>query len=320
MIRVAAVGAVAALLVAAPPSPAPPATRPARVGVLGQPDSPDIRTFRQALGELGWVEGQNVAFEYGWAEGPLRPALAAELVRAQVDVILAPGTVAVAAARKASRQTPIVFATVSDAVGPGFVERLARPGGNVTGTTTMNRELHGKRLELLLRVAPQASRVAVLGSPADPSNAAGLAAMQQVASAMSVTLQPFAVRSRRDVEAAFAAMRAQRTAALVVQSSALMSPLYAQVVALARRARIAAMYSSRPPVDAGGLMCYGASFREQHRRAAVFVDKILRGASPAELPVEQPAVFELVVNLRSARATGLTLPAALVALADEVIR
>jgi ABC-type uncharacterized transport system substrate-binding protein len=292
-----------------------------RLGVLGLPTSPYIEAFRQGLRELGYVEGQNVVFEYRWEDGkPERlSALAADLVRLKVDMLLAPGTAAALAAKMATKELPIVFATVADPVGSGLVATLARPGGNVTGPTTSNRELQGKRFDLLRQALPQASRFAFLFSASDPSNVAAAEPFKRQALAAGLTVELHGVRAHRDIGAAFAAMRSKRIGALMVTASPFLSPLYAQIVEHAAQNKLPAMYSTREPVEMGGLMSYAPSLRDQHRRAAAYVDKICKGAKPADLPVEQPTRFELVINLKTAKALGLIIPSSLLVRADQII-
>jgi putative tryptophan/tyrosine transport system substrate-binding protein len=291
------------------------------VGVLARADEPGIQAFREALQALGHVEGRDVVYEYRWVDGPVEAVerLARELVQLGVEVILAPGTLAVTAARAATREIPIVFATVADPIGAGFAASLARPGGNVTGTTTISRELEGKRLDLLRELVPKLSRLGVMSDPEDPSSLAGKRALGEIGRRAGLSLRFVDVRAPRDVEAVFRALSAEHVDALLVQPSPLMTPLYRTTVQSAARARIPAMYGTRVPVDAGGLASYAANFVEQERQAAVYVDKILRGAKPATLPIEQPTKFELVINLKTAKALGLAVSPALRLRADQLI-
>ena len=295
------------------------ATRVALVGVLGDRASPSIVAFRQALIDLGHEEGRSIGFEYRWTDTPERlRAAAAELVELKPDVILAPGTAAVLAARNATTTIPIVFSTVADPVGMGLVASLARPGGNVTGATTINRQLSSKRMQLLKQVAPKVSRVAHLYSAADPSNVAGVPGAREVARSLGIHLHVLPVSHAADVDRAFETVRAERLGAVSVTQSPFLAPHYLRIIELATRAKIPTIYGAREAVEAGGLMSYAANFVAQHRRAAVFVDKILRGASPAGLPVEQPTKFELVINMKTAKALGLTMQDLLFR-ADKVI-
>src|SRR5712691_1197287 len=295
-----------------------------RIGLLfyGAPGrSPELDAFRQGLRDLGYVEGQNIAIEYRFADGRLGrlPELAAELVRLKVDVIVTPGTPASMAAKKATSTIPIVFAGVADAVGAGLVATLARPGGNVTGLTSISAELGGKRLELLKVVAPKASRVAVLYNPADRSNVLVLKELQESAPALGLTLHPLAVRGPGEFEGAFAAMTRERVHALFGAAGVLTFEHRKAIVDLAARSRVPAMWGERQFVEAGGLMSYAVNFYDEVRRAAAYVDKILRGARPADLPVERPTQFELVINLKTAKALGLKIPPSLLARADRII-
>jgi len=296
-----------------------------RIGFLfyGSPGpSPEIDAFRQGLRELGCIEGQNITIEYLFASGRVErlPELAAELVRLKLDVIVTPGTPASVAAKQATSTIPIVFAGVADAVGAGLVVNFARPGGNITGLTGISAELGGKRLELLNKVAPKPSRVAVLYNPADRSNVLVLKELQESARALRLTLQPLGVRGPGEFEGAFVAMSRKGAHALFGAAGVLTTEHRKTIVDLAAKSRIPAMWGERQFVDAGGLMSYAVNFYDQVRRAATYVDKILKGAKPADLPVEQPTKFELVINLKTAKALGLTVPPSLLQRADEVIQ
>jgi putative ABC transport system substrate-binding protein len=296
-----------------------------RIGFLfyGSPGpSPELDAFRQGLRELGCIEGQNIAIEVRFASGRVErlPELAAELVRLKLDVIVTPGTPASVAAKQATSTIPIVFAGVADAVGAGLVANFARPGGNITGLTGISAELGGKRLELLKEVAPKASRVAVLYNPADRSNVLVLKELQESAPALRLTLQPLGVRGPGEFEGAFVAMSRKRAHALFGAAGILTTEHRKAIVDLAAKSRIPAMWGERQFVVAGGLMSYAVNFYDQVRRAATYVDKILKGAKPADLPVEQPTKFELVINLKTAKALGLTIPQSLLQRADEVIQ
>ena len=295
-----------------------------RVGFLfyGAPGrSPEIDAFRQGLRDLGYVDGQNITVEYRFAGGQLErlPALAAELVRLKVNVIVTPGTPASMAAKKATSTVPIVFAGVADAVGAGLIASLARPGGNATGLTSISAALGGKRLELLKAVAPKATRVAVLYNRADQSNVLVLTELQEPARALGLTLQPLAVREPGEFEGAFASMSRERAQALFVAAGVLTTEHRKSLVALAGRSRIPAMWGERQFVEAGGLMSYAVDFYDEIRRSATYVEKILKGTQPADLPVEQPTTFELVINLKTAKALGLSIPASLLSRADQII-
>jgi putative ABC transport system substrate-binding protein len=296
-----------------------------RIGFLyyGSPGpSPELDAFRQGLRELGCIEGQNIAIDVRFASGRVErlPELAAELVRLKVDVIVTPGTPASVAAKKATSTIPIVFAGVADAVGAGLVANFARPGGNITGLTSISAELGGKRLELLKEVAPKASRVAVLYNPADRSNVLVLKELQESAPALGLTLQPLEVRGPGEFKGAFVAMSRKRAHALFGAAGVLTTGHRKAIVDLSAKSRIPAMWGERQFVEAGGLMSYAVNFYDQVRRAATYVDKILKGAKPADLPVEQPTKFELVINLKTAKALGLTIPRSLLLRADEVIQ
>jgi putative ABC transport system substrate-binding protein len=296
-----------------------------RIGFLfyGSPgSSPELDAFRQGLRELGYIEGQNIAIEYRFASGRVErlPELAAELVRLKVDVIVTPTTPASQAAKQATGTIPIVFAGVADAVGAGLITNFARPGGNVTGLASISAELGGKRLELLKQVAPKASRVAVLYNPADRSNVLMLKDMQESAPALGLTLQPLEVRGPGELEDAFVAMTRARAHALFGVAGILTFEHRRALVDLAAKNRIPAMWGHRQFVDAGGLMSYAVNYYDQVRGAATYVDKILKGAKPGDLPVEQPTKFELVVNLKTAKALGLTIPRSVLLRADEVIQ
>jgi putative ABC transport system substrate-binding protein len=296
-----------------------------RIGFLfyGSPGpSPELDAFRQGLRELGYIEGQNIAIEYRFASGRVGqlPELAAELVRLKLDVIVTPTTPASLAAKQATSTIPIVFAAVADAVGAGLIANFARPGGNITGLASISAELGGKRLELLKEVAPKASRVAVLYNPADRSNVLVLKELQESAPALGLTLQPLEVRGPGDFEGAFVAMTRERAHALFGAAGVLTFEHRNTIVDLAAKNRIPAMWGHRQFVEAGGLMSYAVNWYDQLRRAATYVDKILKGAKPGDLPVEQPTKFELVINLKAAKALGLTIPPSLRLRADEVIQ
>jgi putative tryptophan/tyrosine transport system substrate-binding protein len=295
-----------------------------RIGFLfyGSPGpSPEVEAFRQGLREHGYVEGQNIAVEYRFASGQVGqlPELAAELVRLKVDVIVTPTTPASMAAKQATSTIPIVIAGVADAVGAGLVADFARPGGNVTGLTSISAELGGKRLELLKGVVAKASRVAVLYNPADRSNVLVLKELEEAAPALGMTLQPLEVREPGEFEGVFAAMNRERADALFGAADVLTYEHRKTVVDLAAKSRIPTLWGHRQFVDAGGLMSYAVNFYDQCRRAATYVDQILKGAKPGDLPVQQPTKFEFIINLETAKALGLTIPPTLLALADEVI-
>jgi putative tryptophan/tyrosine transport system substrate-binding protein len=325
MTRLRALGLTLALLAAPLATGAQQAGKVPRIGFLffGAPGpSRELEAFRQGLREHGYIEGQNIAVEYRFASGRIErlPELAAELVRLKVEVIVTPATPPSLAAKQATSTIPIVFAGVADAVGAGLVANLARPGGNITGLTSISAELGGKRLELLKQVAPKASRVAVLYNPADRANVLVLKELQDSAPALGLTLHPLEVREPGEFEGAFGAMTGQRAHALFGAAGVLTIEHRKTLVDLAAKRRIPAMWGHRQFVEAGGLMSYAVNFYHQVRGAATYVDKILKGAKPADLPIEQPTRFELVINLKAAKALGLTIPQSILLKADEVIQ
>jgi putative ABC transport system substrate-binding protein len=278
--------------------------------------------LREGLRELGYVENQNIAMEYRWADGNVDRlgAAAAELVRSHVDVIVTGGPAATRAAKKASNTVPIVMAVDYGPVAVGFVGSLARPGGSITGLSVINPQLSGKRLELLREFVPRVARVAVLWNPSEPNAKTYLRETQAAASTMGLQVLSFEVNDSGDVEAALQAARKADSSALIVLTDFVTLYNRTALAELAAKYRLPAIYSERLSVEAGGLMSYGASDREAHRRAAVYVDKILRGAKPADLPVEQPTKFELVINVKAAKVLGLTTPQSLLLRADDVIQ
>ena len=282
-----------------------------------------LASFRDGLRELGWMVGQNIAIESRWADGKFErlPDLAAELVRLKVDVIVANVTQASLAAKRATTTIPIVMVGVGDPLGSGLVDSLARPSGNVTGPSSMLAEASAKQLALLKETVPSASPVAVLWNPANPVwQASALKQTEAAARAMGLRLQLLEARGPDELESAFAAMTKERAGALFVPADIIFVRHAQQMADLAARHRLPAMYGFREHVEAGGLMSYAASFSVMFRRAAAFVDKILKGAKPADLPVEQPTKFELVINIKTAKALGITIPQSVLQLADEVIR
>ena len=286
-------------------------------------DETFLASFRDAFRELGWVVGQNIAIESRWAEGKFEqlPDLAAELVRLRVDVIVTVVTQASLAAKRATRTIPIVMVGVGDPLGSGLVASLARPGDNVTGPSSMLADVSGKQLALLKETVPKASPVAVLWNPANPVwQAAALRETEVAAGALGLRLQLLEARGPDELVGAFAAMTRERAGALFVPADIIFVRHAQQMADLAARHRLPAMYGFREHVEAGGLMSYAASFSVIFRRAATFVDKILKGAKPADLPVEQPTKFELVINLKTAKALGITIPQSVLQLADEVIQ
>ena len=280
---------------------------------------------RLALREFGYIEGQNIAIEYRYAEGKVNrfPELAAELVRLKVDIILVSGgDRLILAAKNATKTIPIVMTGGGlDPVEAGLVESLARPGGNVTGITNLTTELGGKRLELLKEAVPKVARVAVLYDPTGPANVREVKEVLPVAArALRLTIQPWEVWAADGFEKVFAALNKERPDGLYVQGGPLMNAYQKRIVGLALKSRLPSMYTRGEAVDAGGLMSYGADLTDSYRRVAVYVDKILKGAKPGDLPVQQPTKFELVINQKTAKQIGLTIPPNVLARADKVIR
>ncbi len=267
------------------------------------------------------VEGQDIAIESRWAEGKhdRLPALAADLVRSKVDVIVVGSGAATQAAQQATRTIPIVMSTVADPVGSGLVASLARPGGNVTGLTIMSTDLAGKQLQLLREVVPKVSRVAFLRNPDNPSSAAGLREAEAAARGLGVRLQTLEARNPQEIDSAFAAMTRERAGALLILPDGIFLSQRRQIAELAVKRRLPSIDGRTEYAEAGGLMAYSANFFDLQRRAATYVDKILKGAKPADLPVAQPTKFELVINLRTAKAIGLTIPPSLLQRADQII-
>jgi putative ABC transport system substrate-binding protein len=298
-----------------------------RLGYLsnGDPasDSTRSKAIRLALRERGYIEGQNIATEYRYAEGKVdrAPELAAELVRLKVDIIVTGGVPLIRAAKNATKTIPIVMTGQgSDPVQAGFIESLARPGGNVTGLTNLTRELGGKRLELLKETVPKVARVAVLYDPANTSSVREVKEVLPVAArALRLTIQPWEVRAADDFERVFAALNKQRPDGLYSTGSPLMGANRKRIADFALKSRLPSV-GNRGYVDAGGLMSYGADLAESYRRVAYYADRILKGAKPAELPVEQPTKFEFVINLKTAKQIGLTIPQKVLARADKVIK
>jgi ABC-type uncharacterized transport system substrate-binding protein len=298
----------------------------ARIGhlSLAAGPNPNMDVFR-GLRELGWIEGRNLNVVYRWAAGNEHqlPAMAAELVGLNVDVIVTSTTAAALAAKRATTKIPIVITFVADPVGSGIVSNLARPGGNITGLSTLAGGLVAKRLELLKIVAPQATRVGVLWQPAilgEGLTRGMLDEAQTAGRALGLRLQPIEVRRGDDIQPAFASLREGRAAALLVFPGPLLFEERRSIIEQAARNALPAVYPWREAADAGGLMSYATNFPEMYRRAAVYVDKILKGAKPADLPIEQPTRLELVINLKTAKALKLTLPESLLQRADQVIR
>jgi putative ABC transport system substrate-binding protein len=296
-----------------------------RVGVLGSQSperSPVILALREGLRELGYVDGQNIALEWRWAHGANERFvdLAAELVRLNVDIIVAAPTRAVQEAQRATSTIPIVMVFATDPVGLRFVATLARPGGNITGLSVQTPEIAGKRLELLREVAPAATRIAVLYDPGQPGISGDLKEMEAAARTLGVQLQVVEARSAGEVDRAFAAITRERADGIIMLDS--LTPLVqrARIAQLAAKHRLPTLSWSRSMTEAGCLLSYGADQSDLSRRAAYFVDKILKGAKPGDLPVQQPTKFELVINLKTAKALDLTIPPSLLLRADQVIQ
>jgi putative tryptophan/tyrosine transport system substrate-binding protein len=282
-----------------------------------------LQAFLRALRDLGWVEGQNLIIEYRWADGKIErlPALAAELVRLKVDLIVAPAASAALAAKNATSAIPIVMIFPSDPVGLGLVASERRPGGNVTGTTNMpTPEIFSKQLQILTEAIPRATRVAILRNPTDPSVALQMRDWEAAAQTLRVRLQYVGARGPEEFNDAFAAMARERAQALLVGNDTTFLVHRDRIAELSMKGRLPTMFSYRECVEVGGLMAYAVNMSDFIGRAAVYVDKILKGAKPAELPVEQPTKFELIINQKTAKALGLTIPPLVLARADEVIQ
>jgi putative ABC transport system substrate-binding protein len=298
-----------------------------RIGVLMNVAAADpegqaqVAAFLQALQQLGWSEGRKVRIDTRWGENDVERdrGYATELLAFAPDVILASGTLSVAALRRVTRTVPIVFAGVSDPVGAGLVDSLTRPGGNVTGFMIFEYSLSGKWLELLKEIAPRLMRAAVLRDSANPAGIAQFGAVQAVAQSLGVELRPVDTRDAGEIERSIASFARAANGGLIVTPSASVSAHHNLIVMLAARYKLPAVYSSRPMVIGGGLICYGPDTADQFRQAAGYVDRILKGEKPADLPVQAPTKYELVINLKTAKAIGLTIPSSVLARADEVI-
>jgi putative tryptophan/tyrosine transport system substrate-binding protein len=324
--RRAFLGALAGGLLTAPlAAQAQKAGKISRVGFVW--DSPAVwphalEAFRQGLRDLGWVEGQNIVIEYRWAEGRFErlPGLVEELVRLKVDVIVAPTSIYTGAAKRATSTIPIVFASHADPIGTGHVASLARPGANITGLTIVMSETMAKSLELLKATIPGLTRVAVIWDPATPSHEPSLKAVEAAGRALGLRLQTLAVRSATEFDSAFSAIARERAGAVLVLSTPLFMGGAKRLAELALTHKLPTMFGPREHVEAGGLLSYSPDRADLYRRAATYVDKILKGANPADLPVQQAQKFELVINLKTAKALGLTIPQSLLLRADEVIQ
>jgi putative ABC transport system substrate-binding protein len=325
MRRIVAALAALVLLAGPPGAAAQTAGKVHRIGFLW--DGPDvfpdaIEAFRRGLRDLGYVEGRNLTIEYRWAHGKpeLMRELAEELVRLKVDVIVAPSSVYTGAAKQATTAIPVVFVSHADPLRSGHVATLARPGGNVTGLSLMMTETNVKGLELFKEVIPGSSRIAVMWDPATPSHGPGLKAIESAAPPLRLQVQSVPVRSPAEYEAAFTAMARERADGVLVLSTPMFIADAARLAELALARKLPSLFGPRHHVAAGGLMSYSPDRRELFRRGAVFVDKILKGANPATMPIEQPTKFELVINLRTAKSLGLPISPAMLARADEVIQ
>ncbi len=323
MDRRAFIGALGLLAAARAAGAQSPSAKMARIGYVSIRSSPSHldEAFRQGLRELGYVEGQNISVEYRWADWKLdrASAFAADLVRLKVDLIVATGGNAlVVAVKKAVKSTPVVFSS-SDPVRVGIVPRLDRPGGSLTGVNLLTTELNMKRLEILTASVPGVSRVAVLVDPSVPIVASLVRDVQDAARSLRVNIQVVEARNAREIDQAFAAMARERAGALLVLAHPLFLTEREHIVTLAAKSRLPGIYEQREFAEAGGLLSYGANFADMYRRLATYVDKILKGVKPGDLPVEQPSKFELVINLKTAKALGLTIPPALLQRADQVI-
>jgi putative ABC transport system substrate-binding protein len=297
-----------------------------RIGYLSSgsvaSDEARFAAFRQGLQELGYVEGKSIVIQQRYAAGqPERlPQLAEELVRLQVDVLVVyGGAQGVFIAKKATSSIPIVFTVVADPVGEGVVASLARPGGNVTGLSDLHADLITKRLQLFKELVPSASRIAVLSNSANPGHSRQLKDIAAAAPAFGLTLLSLPIAGADEIDRAFMAMREQRTDGLLILGDPILGAQRGRIAGLAAKSRLPAVFTTREAAEAGGLMSYGTVFPELWRRAATYVHKILKGAKPADLPVEQPTKFELVINLRTAKAVGLTIPSSLLQRADHII-
>ncbi len=297
-----------------------------RIGFLGN-STADLEAnlvgpFREGLRDLGYVEGRNILIEYRWAEGKYErfPTLIAELIALKVELIVTAGTPASLAVKKATTSIPLVMAAVGDPVGTGLVTSLARPGGNITGLTSIAAELEGKRLELLREIVPKLSRVAVLWNPASQFQVVAVKETQVAAEELRMKLQLVGVQAAEEFDNAFSAIVTERAGALIVLADRLFLHNRDRIVAFTAKRRLPTVYAYVELVEAGGLMSYGPSYAYMHRQAATYVDKILKGTKPADLPVEAPIKFELVINLKAAKQIGLTIPPWVLMRADKVIR
>ena len=316
-------GLVVARLAAEAQQPAGKVYRLGSLSASGTLNNPNSAAFRQGLRDLGWIEGQNIVIEFRSAEGQLDrlPALAAELVRLKVDLIVASPTPAAMAAKSATTTIPIVGLSLADPVALGLIPSLARPGGNITGVSySVGADIFGKDLQLLREAVPNVRRVAVLSNPAGPTQPLILGNIKTAATSLGLQLLPVGARGPTELDGAFATMARERVGAVFVVTDPAYISHRARIVELANKHRLPSVFTQKADAEAGGLMSYGPSFTAIYRRGAYYVDKILRGAKPGDLPVEQPTKFELVINLKTAKALGLTIPPSLLQRADEVIQ
>lgn len=324
--RVFVLSAAGGFLAAPLAAGAQPAGRVHRIGFLGNStemlEANLVGPFRDGFRELGYVEGRDLAIEYRWADGQYErfPALIAELIALKVDVIVTAGTPAALAVRRATTAIPLVMVAVGDPIGSGLVKSLARPGGNLTGLVSIAPDLEGKRLELLTEVVPRLSFVAFLLNPANAFHVTSEKQARAAAKVLHLKVEFFPVRAESDFDRAFQSISSQRPGALVMLADRLFLHHRARIVDFAARNRLPTVYAYTELVEAGGLMSFGPSYPGMHRRAAYFVDRILKGVKPADLPMEQPSKFELMINLRTARAFGLVIPQPILLRADELIQ
>jgi putative tryptophan/tyrosine transport system substrate-binding protein len=327
MRRIGLVVLLAVILAWEPISGAQPEGKTRVIGFLGPPPSAGglVQAFQQGLRDLGYVEGQNIRVEYRYTDAPLQgdidrmAQLAAELVRLKPDVLVVSITEAALAAKSVTRTIPIVMANAADPVAAGLVSSLAHPGGNITGLARLAPELVGKNLELLKEAVPEATRIGVLANPRNPLSDAMVKDARNAARSLDVQLKVIAVRTPAEVEKAFSTLPSDRVGAVLLFPDGTFYLNRTHIAALALRYRLPAIFQNREFVDAGGLLSYAPSSASNYRRAAMYVDKILKGAKPADLPVEQPTKFELVINLKTAKVLGLTIPQSLLLRADQVI-
>ena len=296
-----------------------------RIGFMGNSsaalEANLIDAFREGLRELGYEEGRNIVIEYRWADGKYDrfPALVAELIAAKVDAIVTAGTPAALAVKKSTKAVPLVMVAVGDPVGTGLVPSLARPGGNLTGLSSIAPDLEGKRLQLLHEVVPTLSHVAMFVNSLNAFHVSSVKQARAAAQAMGIKLEPHDIRKSEDLDDAFAAIRKERPDALLVLADRVFLHNRQRIVDFTKQQRLPNVNAYKELVEVGGLMSYGPSYEDMHKRAAIYVDKILKGAKPADLPVEQPTKFDFIVNLKTAKALGLTIPPSLLQRADQVI-